>query len=571
MRLQNLKINSRFKNLNSFEIDFSNKKGITVLIGNNGSGKSNILEAISSVFAGLYNNSCNPNFDYEISYKKGSYQIDIEYTHEDNTYEYKINGEVGDLRTEYLPSQVICSYSGEEDRLWKNYYKPFYDEYIQALRGSGAAIPNFKLVYINKYYWNIALLVLHYYDFSVFSDIKEFCQNTLNISKFNKVKFDFDVTTLNTWLKKPNLVTHFITQLNPSKQSSISLTLDEFKERLSYLPSEKELFRYLSASFMPKGNKVITNIEVDFNDNLKSDVLSEGEKKMLLIMLMLEVVGDEESLILMDEPDSHIHLSRKNEIKNILLKFSNRDSIITTHSPTLTHCFDLEHITMLGKNENNCTQVENSAKQEIVHKLTDGIWSYQQQNIFLNSDKDILLVEGKSDETYLSKALQVLKGLNPDIYSNLQFEYLPCGGANGVQLLTEKFQPKNGQKIIALFDSDRAGWESINKIIKDSNNQLNKSNFGPYRKEGEIYIAIFPTRPAYRGGENFNIEDYFSKKLLNKYVFKEFKGLDSIVTKNAVKRALEKACIQGDIPDEEFKYFHKVFDLILEIKQVNYA
>lgn len=566
MRLQKLKINSSFKNLENFEIDFSNKDGIAVLIGNNGIGKSNVLEAISSIFAGLYNNSYNPIFNYKLTYTKDTYTVDVKF--ENSIYEYKINDVIDNLRPEHLPSQVISSYSGEESRLWNTYYKPFYDEYTNALRG--ATLPNSKLIYINKYYWNIALLTLHFYDFDTFSDIRNFCQEKLNITTFNSVTFDFDISKLETWLRSPNPVTNFILQLNPNKEASITLTLDEFRQRLSHL-SEREVFHYLSASFMPKDHKTITKISVDFNNNLKSDVLSEGEKKMLLIMLILEVVGDENSLILLDEPDSHIHLSRKYEIQKLLSKYSNRDNIITTHSPTLTHCFDLKHITMLGKNENNCTQVENIAKQEVVHKLTDGIWSYQQQNIFLNSDKDILLVEGKSDETYLSKALQVLKGLNPDKYSNLQFEYLPCGGANGVQLLTEKFQPKNGQKIIALFDSDKAGWESINRIIKDSNNRFNKSNFGPYRKEGAIYIAIFPTRPAYRGGENFNIEDYFSKKLLNKYVFKEFKGLDSIVTKNAVKRALEKACINGDIPDEEFKHFHKVFDLILEIKQVNYA
>ena len=68
MRLQKLKIKSRFKNLDDFEIDFSTKEGITVLIGNNGSSKSNILEAISSIFAGLFDNKYNPVFNYELTY-----------------------------------------------------------------------------------------------------------------------------------------------------------------------------------------------------------------------------------------------------------------------------------------------------------------------------------------------------------------------------------------------------------------------------------------------------------------------------------------------------------------------
>ena len=60
MRFKNLWIDG-FKNLNNFELDFTDKCGITLLIGNNGSGKSNILEAISAIFA--YNTpKCQDNF-----------------------------------------------------------------------------------------------------------------------------------------------------------------------------------------------------------------------------------------------------------------------------------------------------------------------------------------------------------------------------------------------------------------------------------------------------------------------------------------------------------------------------
>lgn len=54
MRLKKLRIDG-FKNLNNFTIDFESKDGITVLIGNNASGKSNILEAISAIFANIHN------------------------------------------------------------------------------------------------------------------------------------------------------------------------------------------------------------------------------------------------------------------------------------------------------------------------------------------------------------------------------------------------------------------------------------------------------------------------------------------------------------------------------------
>lgn len=65
--------------MENFEIDFSNKESIPVLIGNNGSGKSNILEAISSIFAGLYDNKYNPCFNYEFSYTKDTYLVEVKF------------------------------------------------------------------------------------------------------------------------------------------------------------------------------------------------------------------------------------------------------------------------------------------------------------------------------------------------------------------------------------------------------------------------------------------------------------------------------------------------------------
>ena len=69
MRLISLHIKG-YKNIQDLPLDFSNKDGITLLIGNNGAGKSNIVEAISSIFAGLYNNKLHkPNFDYALIYE----------------------------------------------------------------------------------------------------------------------------------------------------------------------------------------------------------------------------------------------------------------------------------------------------------------------------------------------------------------------------------------------------------------------------------------------------------------------------------------------------------------------
>ena len=135
-RLQYIKIED-FKNIKSLELDFSDKDGITVLIGNNGCGKSNILEALSSIFAGLYLNRLHkPNFNYIIKYRINNNLVEI--TLNGSVYSFIINGKKLNKtefssHKEYLPKNVIACYSGESQRLWENYYWPYYKNYISTM------------------------------------------------------------------------------------------------------------------------------------------------------------------------------------------------------------------------------------------------------------------------------------------------------------------------------------------------------------------------------------------------------------------------------------------------------
>lgn len=53
MKLKSLWI-QEYKNLKDFSLDFEKGNNLSILIGNNGSGKSNVLEAISGIFAEAY-------------------------------------------------------------------------------------------------------------------------------------------------------------------------------------------------------------------------------------------------------------------------------------------------------------------------------------------------------------------------------------------------------------------------------------------------------------------------------------------------------------------------------------
>jgi DNA repair ATPase RecN len=64
MRLDELTVGS-FKNLRDFHVDFDESSPYTVLVGGNGAGKSNLIEALALIFRHLDLNVPAP-FDYHL-------------------------------------------------------------------------------------------------------------------------------------------------------------------------------------------------------------------------------------------------------------------------------------------------------------------------------------------------------------------------------------------------------------------------------------------------------------------------------------------------------------------------
>src|SRR6202035_619362 len=75
MKLRKLEI-STFKNLRNFSIDFSQQL-TTVLLGQNGTGKSNLLEALIIIFRDL-DLGLPPEFKYKLHYECRDNEIYID-------------------------------------------------------------------------------------------------------------------------------------------------------------------------------------------------------------------------------------------------------------------------------------------------------------------------------------------------------------------------------------------------------------------------------------------------------------------------------------------------------------
>lgn len=135
MRLIKLYV-SGYKNFDSIEIDFSKSNGRALIIGTNGTGKSNLLEVLSAIFSALYEGKkkVEPDFRFELEYIFQSFSFkridwrDIDFRgvakiniqNLNGSIEVLIDGKKARSKKEidsYLPPKTIAVYSGEEKRL----------------------------------------------------------------------------------------------------------------------------------------------------------------------------------------------------------------------------------------------------------------------------------------------------------------------------------------------------------------------------------------------------------------------------------------------------------------------
>lgn len=436
MKLKSLYI-EKYKNLSPLTIDFEAGNGLT---GNNGSGKSNVLEAISGIFHDLFKgkNSRKIKCDYKLAYTLNEAECKIEQTDGFlRCYGPKFK------RREYFieenaPNNIIGLYSGEEDRLWTSFYESYYKAYIKRIKINQHQ-ERMRLMLINKYYWNVALLTLL---LSSNETLKPFIENDLGITSIAKIELKFNFKYFDD---VNELLKTFIDRINPDRKNKIEYSLEDLRNNIffSVLTDENsgmlvdehenkllaengvtdtEVFQNLTQAYMPKNKKIIRDIIIRIDDDITVEQLSEGEKKLILVKAVLEILSDEKTLVLMDEPDAHLHEVRKKNLYSMMGEYPNRQIVIATHSPTFIDVADQNQIKMLKLNDSGKAMLYEEEKLEAIRKLTGS-----RINAFL--EKPILYCEGT--ETSVESILY------PLLFPN--YKIVPAGGHEEVIYLTKTY------------------------------------------------------------------------------------------------------------------------------------
>ena len=378
MRIDKVYI-EKFKNLHQFEIDLDETKMQTVLLGENAAGKSNFLEALVIIFRDLELGVSTP-FNFEIEYQcknqflkavggpntKGGYVIYEGQASKDGTINFSkkpiSKSTINKDKFTYLPRYVFAYYSGVSDRLLEH-FDPHQNKFYRDLL-AGVDDPMRPLFYARLIHSHFVLMA--FYAFSQ-PEVNQFLEDYLDIICLESILFvikkpnwNRNNKVLDFWGAK-GVVREFLEDLYDAAMAPISTT-ETVRKDFRKSQKEEHLFLYISnqeklekiAKKYGNNAEFFKRLESTYISDLILEVrvkvkkrhvdgeitfkeLSEGEQQLLTVLGLLRFTKEEESLILLDEPDTHLNPLWKwkymNLLEDVVQKPETSQIIMTTHDP----------------------------------------------------------------------------------------------------------------------------------------------------------------------------------------------------------------------------------------------
>lgn len=438
MRLDKLTIGSvkdspthQFKNLKNVTIDFDQDHWVTVVIGWNGTGKSNVLEALAIIFRDLIAKKRTPGFAFQLAYRMGAGEnlrhihIDADPDREKEPFTIHVatdaqaRGEgilipiidseqpLSALRgnaiklaaflnadNEYLPRYVFSYYSGESPRMHE-VFRPYLENYDSKLRNGED--PGLKrLFYAMPVHSQFVLLA---FMIKQSPEVRELLENNMGIDPDEGVESVLFVLKQPGWSKRrgnkkvdgagderfwgaKGVVQTFLDRLQSISLAPIRVKRDkqvtlwnkettEFQylyvkdiEALRRLVGEQQpakFFRDLESTYVSELiEEVRIRVRLKKNDgSVTFRELSEGEQQLLTVLGLLRFTAEDESLFLLDEPDTHLNprwsVDYISYLKQFIASGTKQEEtshiLLTTHNPLAIAELDREQVQILRMNK----------------------------------------------------------------------------------------------------------------------------------------------------------------------------------------------------------------------------
>lgn len=387
MQIRRLVVDNH-KCLVDFSVKFHTVDGgsSTILIGENGTGKSTMLETLLDIFMSFDSPAVEKQIDYsyELEYLFAGSIIQI--YHSDKRYKIDVDhknlcvGTMSTIRsylknnnTSIFPERIMYFYSGANNKANGSFMR-VNSQYVKACRDS-----------ITQY-WNTVYLLNHEYTsqfpkrkYNFFREEltpiylvsilagedsfeKSYLHSQCHIERVESVSISLDLGKL------PGRLREDVSEVGKDGVLEIISFIDDrftelFQKGYLYDDGEKFYFEINSIydayadqiSIYELLEKLLTVFDADIEvyvsfgeSRVRCSDLSEGQRQLIKILGMLGICKSEDTLVLMDEPDAHMNPKWKYDLKQTidqsLQEAINTQAIIATHDPLVINGVEKEFI-----------------------------------------------------------------------------------------------------------------------------------------------------------------------------------------------------------------------------------
>jgi len=499
MRLKSVYI-SQYKNLKDFTLSFDGNSFIDVFVGKNGTGKSNLFEALIEIFHHLYKSNkkkADLDFSYRISFEIDGAETDIAWTSD----QFKISGKKRQTTENIpLPDNLLIYYSGHNGTvtsLVQEYEDAFRDRIKDAKVDKSR-----RLISIGSEYKELLLSVLLMQEDN--NKARQFICQKLGIKTvapqvklvlkrptFADKKLNIDPFDPNTYYWGAEGITRqFLDKLVACVKGAFNHS-NLYSNNSYNIPISIELFQ---AKFV---DEKAPDIFRQF-DNLKTlDMLAEisipltlengteaainhfsdGQFQSVYIYSIIELFKDRNCITLLDEPDSFLHpewqfdflkqvfdITETAAKKNHVLMSSHSASTITTANESVITLFEFD-----GSN----VVVSRVNKGDVIKSLSSGLILFSESearlnihHVLKNTTGAILFTEGITDEMILETAWSKLY---PTKKRNFEIQNaFSCGFLRNLMKESTLYQNHPDRTFFSIFDFDEAynDWKQLGKDVQ---------------------------------------------------------------------------------------------------------
>ena len=383
MRLDRVYIDG-FKNLNDVEADFDESRLTTVIIGQNGTGKSNLIEAITDIFRFVDMNRGEPRYRYQIEYRIGKHKVRLSNREGKPTIfadgKPVTRAAFEREKASLFPDLIFGYYSGGSRRLEK-IFDSHQQRYYNAIKRNDdaddcrRASTERRLFYCRPIHGVFALL-----SFFAFPDVAvaELLRKKLGITGFHSALSHFKEPWFATGSRGSKLAdaVDLWGAMGPAGTCARAIrdaafypltllgnAIDDYRDKQEmeaqfacFLRNEQAL-RDLKINYANDQEMFAALEAADISDlfrdfyvwikrtnNATGDVsfsdLSDGERQLLMVLGLIRASRGKRSLFLLDEPDTHLNPVWQHSYLDLIREWTGMAGdadkcqiLITSHSP----------------------------------------------------------------------------------------------------------------------------------------------------------------------------------------------------------------------------------------------